>query len=1095
MQTAGQVQIELSANVARISADMSQVKKVVGDAMGDVTRVVSLAQSAFLTLGGVTSAGAFIHIIDGAIEAKVKLYNLSVQTGITVEALSGLGKVAKFSNTDLTDIASASNKLSKALFTQNEDSKGAAQAIAALGLKFKDFKALGAEQQFVAVAKAMGEFEDGTAKSAAAMLLYGKTGATLLPFLKELEERGFAVGKQTTESALEAKRYEDNLTTLKIAADAWKRELVDAVLPTMIAITTQFVDMRKEADSFNVTGAALKTTFETVAVLGANVAFVFSGVGREIGAIGAQAAAVARGDFAGASAIRDAVIEDGKRARADLTETEARILGLKPKISTAADFQRGDKDTSPVKRKQLALAELPDKSAVISRADADAERKAQLDKSLKFLKDNFALQKDVLKFNQDELDAIYAAGNVSLAGYYDQKTQVIAAGVQKELNELTDEQAAIEVELEKGGFKNAAESTKLETKLQEVVAKSANIERNAANASKLAVYDRAAAYKALAVQVEAFNANLLQSKGDDFGAAQLRNAQALLVNLKLAREATPLQSTGDFNREERRQENGTSLIKYVIEQGRLNDAATQFTEIQRRVGVATTDATRAEELYILRSTQGGAGLIEQEQGIYTIRATALVQLGELADKAKALAEESTKPEVIAAAKDLALAYAKAAEAVDPALTRLHTLGDEVGTSLTGIFDGALTKATSFNDVLNSIGNTLKTTFIKGFITAPLEKELQGTIRKFLDGNNGIADALRNGIGASAGKFKGASNDPSARNFENESDKASSAAEAAKALAAKQDPLLSQTVAVKASTDALASLTAAANGAATALGGKPAAGSTQVAQIDASGLFGKYAGTSNDPSAANYQNESDKGGATAASEKLGSSLALTKSNADQFSAALPIASSFLQSLGGEASIAGRALSLLPGIMQLIQSASGSSVSGLASLFSSGSVGSSASYAANDFIASANGNSFGAGGLQAFAKGDIFNSPTAFRFAKGSGFAPGVMGEAGPEAVMPLRRGADGRLGVSVGGEQVRVQSRGASGAGRSPDQIQIINNGSPANVSRTETEQKPDGTQLKRIFLEAFAEDINRGGPAAKAMQDKYGLNRQNQRRG
>ena len=98
-------------------------------------------------------------------------------------------------------------------------------------------------------------------------------------------------------------------------------------------------------------------------------------------------------------------------------------------------------------------------------------------------------------------------------------------------------------------------------------------------------------------------------------------------------------------------------------------------------------------------------------------------------------------------------------------------------------------------------------------------------------------------------------------------------------------------------------------------------------------------------------------------------------------------------------------------------------------------------------------------------------------------------------MPLRRGADGRLGVSVGGEQVRVQSRGASGAGRSPDQIQIINNGSPANVSRTETEQKPDGTQLKRIFLEAFAEDINRGGPAAKAMQDKYGLNRQNQRRG
>lgn len=54
------------------------------------------------------------------------------------------------------------------------------------------------------------------------------------------------------------------------------------------------------------------------------------------------------------------------------------------------------------------------------------------------------------------------------------------------------------------------------------------------------------------------------------------------------------------------------------------------------------------------------------------------------------------------------------------------------------------------------------------------------------------------------------------------------------------------------------------------------------------------------------------------------------------------------------------------------------------------------------------------MQAVAKGDIFNSPTAFRFAKGSGFANGVMGEAGPEAVMLLRRGAAGRLVLAPAG---------------------------------------------------------------------------------
>lgn len=63
-------------------------------------------------------------------------------------------------------------------------------------------------------------------------------------------------------------------------------------------------------------------------------------------------------------------------------------------------------------------------------------------------------------------------------------------------------------------------------------------------------------------------------------------------------------------------------------------------------------------------------------------------------------------------------------------------------------------------------------------------------------------------------------------------------------------------------------------------------------------------------------------------------------------------------------------------------------------------------------SANGNAFGPSGhISYFAKGDVFNSPTAFQFGGGR---LGVMGEAGPEAVMPLKRGADGKLGVASSG---------------------------------------------------------------------------------
>lgn len=57
----------------------------------------------------------------------------------------------------------------------------------------------------------------------------------------------------------------------------------------------------------------------------------------------------------------------------------------------------------------------------------------------------------------------------------------------------------------------------------------------------------------------------------------------------------------------------------------------------------------------------------------------------------------------------------------------------------------------------------------------------------------------------------------------------------------------------------------------------------------------------------------------------------------------------------------------------------------------------------------GNPFGS--LFGFAKGGIFDRPVGLSMPGG---ASGVMAEAGPEAVMPLRRGADGSLGIQVVG---------------------------------------------------------------------------------
>lgn len=69
--------------------------------------------------------------------------------------------------------------------------------------------------------------------------------------------------------------------------------------------------------------------------------------------------------------------------------------------------------------------------------------------------------------------------------------------------------------------------------------------------------------------------------------------------------------------------------------------------------------------------------------------------------------------------------------------------------------------------------------------------------------------------------------------------------------------------------------------------------------------------------------------------------------------------------------------------------------------------------------AKGAAFKAGNVVPFANGGVVSAPTTFPMARGR---TGVMGEAGPEAIMPLRRGADGRLGIEAANSNGRQSGR-------------------------------------------------------------------------
>ena len=136
-------------------------------------------------------------------------------------------------------------------------------------------------------------------------------------------------------------------------------------------------------------------------------------------------------------------------------------------------------------------------------------------------------------------------------------------------------------------------------------------------------------------------------------------------------------------------------------------------------------------------------------------------------------------------------------------------------------------------------------------------------------------------------------------------------------------------------------------------------------------------------------------------------------------------------------------------------------------------------------SANGNVFDQGGIKKFANGGIFTNsiftkPTAFAYGGAFGSQAGLMGEAGPEAVMPLTRGRDGKLGVAASG----------IGGGGMAININVKNEAGGDGYQATATARKNDtGFDVDILVRKALTNDLRNNGPMSQTISSTYGLSR------
>lgn len=127
---------------------------------------------------------------------------------------------------------------------------------------------------------------------------------------------------------------------------------------------------------------------------------------------------------------------------------------------------------------------------------------------------------------------------------------------------------------------------------------------------------------------------------------------------------------------------------------------------------------------------------------------------------------------------------------------------------------------------------------------------------------------------------------------------------------------------------------------------------------------------------------------------------------------------------------------------------------------------------NWLFNADGNAFSNGKVMPFAAGGVVSAPTMFPMRGGLG----MMGEAGPEAIMPLARAPGGRLGVqAVSGN-----------AAPAPVVVQpVVENYHAAAEVRQEVEQGPDGQVIQRLIVTEMARAIGEGRVDG-AMRARFG---------
>gem|GEM_PF-1106568 len=330
--------IDLVAQLAQLQQGMDRAGRIAQKTAADIEsryqRLSGLATSVGSALAGALSVAGLSTFFRATVDGLDSLNDLADATGSTVESLSALEDVAARTGTSIDVAGAALVKLNKVL-QEAQPGSPLDQSLKGIGLSAAELRQQDPTQALQAVAKALSGYADDANKARLVQELFGKSVREVAPLLKDLAENGAGLATVTAAQAAEAEKFNKELAQLQKNALDLGRTFVSAVIPALnqlgAALRGDVVGGAQQLSN------VITVPLQALTVLGADVAFVFKGIGRELGGIAAQASAIVTGNFAQAAEIRRLMVADAKQARKENDELAQRVMQV-GRVIPEADY-------------------------------------------------------------------------------------------------------------------------------------------------------------------------------------------------------------------------------------------------------------------------------------------------------------------------------------------------------------------------------------------------------------------------------------------------------------------------------------------------------------------------------------------------------------------------------------------------------------------------------------------------------------------------------------------------------------------------------------------------------------------------------------